>query len=74
MTIRELYDAIQSGNLSVLPEVVDVLGELADVIDVLKDANWQEQQEAIAHVRDLELCCYYSSKVSFPLASENVWF
>lgn len=74
MTIRELYDAIQSGNLSVLPEVVDVLGELADVIDILRDANWQEQQEAIAHVRDLEFCCYYSSKVNFPLASENIWF
>ncbi|MFG6160648.1 hypothetical protein ACGTNG_17770 [Halomonas sp. 1390] len=74
MTIRELHDAIQSGDLSVISEVADVLGELADVIDLLRDADWNEQQEAIAHVKQLDFCCYYSSKVNFPLADENVWF
>ena len=38
MTIRELYDALQGGDLSVVSDVADVLGELADVIDMLKEA------------------------------------
>lgn len=74
MTVRELYDALQNGDLSVVSEVADVLGELADVIDVLKDADWQEQQDAIAHVRDLDFCFYYSSSVSIPWLSHNAWF
>lgn len=74
MIIRELHDAIQSGDLSVISEVADVLGELADVIDVLKDANLIEQQETISHLQQLDFCCYYSSKINFPLSTENVWF
>lgn len=74
MTVRELYDALQNGDLSVVSEVADVLGELADVIDILKDANWHEQQDAIAHVRDLDFCCYYNSAVSIPWLSHNAWF
>ncbi len=74
MTIRELHDAVQSGDLSVISEVADVLGELADVIDVLKDANLIEQKEAIAHIQQLDFCCYYSSKINFPVISEHVWF
>lgn len=74
MTIRELHDAIQGGDLSVISEVADVLGELADVIDLLKDADWTEQQEAIAHVKQLDYCCYYDSKNNFPFITENIWF
>ncbi|SNY98239.1 hypothetical protein [Halomonas sp. hl-4] len=74
MTIRELYDALQGGDLSVVSEVADVLGELADVIDMLKEANWLEQREAIEHVKQLDFCNYYSSEVKFPAESYHMWF
>ena len=73
MTVRELHDAIQRGDLSVLSEVADVLSELADVIDWLKEANWVEQREAVAHIQQLDLCCY-RPEINFSLISDNVWF
>ncbi|HDZ49361.1 hypothetical protein LCGC14_0369140 [marine sediment metagenome] len=54
MKIRELFSALQSGNLSVINEVTDVLSELADAIDMLHIANPYEQIEVLEHIKGLD--------------------
>ncbi|CAO1668101.1 Magnesium/cobalt efflux protein [Halomonas sp. NYA30] len=54
MKVRDLFSALQRGDLSVVSEVTDVMSELADAIDMLHIANPYEQIEVVEHLKGLD--------------------
>lgn len=54
MKVRDLFSALQRGDLSVVSEVTDVMSELADAIDMLHIANPYEQIEVLEHIKGLD--------------------
>ena len=71
MNVRRAYEAIQRGDLTVLPIVVDILGEIADALDMLHEANPYEQAEVLEHLRGLD---YMVSSMKFDWGKPNIWF